>query len=107
MKNQAKLLEVVPFKNPEMLSLIIFTYRLEYLKECILSPYLSDSAIITTTVIIKNNYRQILSHIFNPKKKDFINGLFDMLRAQELLAFKLLREVFRIAKSINVEFVYE
>ena len=104
MRTQAKLLEVVPFKNTELLNLVIFTYRLEFVKECVLSPYLSDSATITTTILVKNNYRKILSHIFNPKRKDFINHLFDLLRCQDLMAFQLLREIFRVAKSINVRF---
>jgi len=41
--------------------------------------------------IIKGNYRKILNQIFNPKKKDFINSLFDLLRVQDVNAFKLLR----------------
>jgi hypothetical protein len=92
-----------------MLNLIIFTYRLEYVKECVLFPYLNDYSFTCTnyvcfssTKIIKGNYKKILNQIFNPKKKDFINSLFDLLRVQDVNAFKLLREVFRIGKAIYV-----
>ena len=37
-------MEVVPFKsNPELLNLVVFTYRLEYIRECVLFPYLDDN----------------------------------------------------------------
>lgn len=110
MRNKSRLLEVVPFsKSGEMLNLIIFTYRLEYVKECVLLPYLNDYAFTCTNYvqskfikIIKGNYRKILNQIFNQKKKDFINNLFDLLRIQDVNAFKLLREIFRIGKTIYV-----
>lgn len=42
--SKSKLLEVVPFRNtPELLNLVVFTYRLEYIRECILFPYLNDN----------------------------------------------------------------
>ena len=42
--NHCRLMEVVPFKsNPELLNLVVFTYRLEYIRECILFPYLDDN----------------------------------------------------------------
>ena len=92
-----------------MLNLIIFTYRLEYVKECVLFPYLNDYSFTCTNCvlldikkIIKGNYRKILNQIFNLKKKDFINSLFDLLRAQDVNAFKLLREIFRIGKNLFV-----
>jgi hypothetical protein len=37
-----------------------------------------------------------------PRKKEFINDLFDHLRRQDVMAFKLLREIFRIGKNISV-----
>ena len=42
--NECRLMEVVPFKsNPELLNLVVFTYRLEYIRECVLFPYLDDN----------------------------------------------------------------
>lgn len=44
MSGRAKLLEVVPFRSaPELLNLVVFTYRLEYVRECVLFPYLNDN----------------------------------------------------------------
>ncbi len=44
MMGECKLMEVVPFKsNPELLNLVVFTYRLEYVRECVLFPYLDDN----------------------------------------------------------------
>lgn len=41
---QSKLREVVPFRsNPDLLNLVVFTFRLEYVRECILFPYLDDN----------------------------------------------------------------
>lgn len=104
--SKSKLLEVVPFRNtPELLNLVVFTYRLEYIRECILFPYLNDngfgsSGCVTVGLIqiIRNNYKKIFNHIFSNKRKDFINSLYDLLRMQDLPAFKLLRELFRIAR---------
>jgi len=48
--------------------------------------------------IIRNNYKKIFNNIFNSKRRDFINSLYDLLRLQDLPAFKLLRELFRIAR---------
>lgn len=56
--------------------------------------------------MIKGNYRKILTQIFNPRKKDFINDLFDNLRKQNVQAFKLLREIFRIGKYVYVVFKF-
>ena len=44
MTAKAKLLDVVPFRStPELLNLVVFTYRLEYVRECVLFPYLNDN----------------------------------------------------------------
>jgi hypothetical protein len=44
MQARSKLLEVVPFRSaPELLNLVVFTYRLEYIRECVLFPYLNDN----------------------------------------------------------------
>lgn len=44
MASQCRLVEVVPFKStPELLNLVVFTYRLEYIRDCILFPYLNDN----------------------------------------------------------------
>jgi hypothetical protein len=51
-----------------------------------------------TMQIIRNNYKKIFNQIFHPKRKDFINSLYDLLRIQDVGSFKLLRELFRIAR---------
>ncbi len=50
------------------------------------------------TQIIRNNYKKIFNHIFNPRRRDFINSLYDLLRHQKPPAFNFLRELFRIAR---------
>lgn len=40
MEKEARFLEVVPIKHPDKLKLIHMTYRLEYVKECILAAHL-------------------------------------------------------------------
>ena len=109
---KSKLLEVVPFRyTPELLNIVVFTYRLEYVRECVLFPYLNDNGFGSSGCvdhfnikIIRNNYKKIFNHIFSNKRKDFINSLYDLLRMQNVQAFKLLRELFRIAR---VHYVYD
>ena len=43
-RSNSRLLEVVPFNNHhELLNLIVVTFRLEYVRECVLFPYLDDN----------------------------------------------------------------
>jgi hypothetical protein len=55
---RSKLLEVVPFRNtPELLNLVVFTYRLEYIRECILFPYLNDNGFGSSGCVEMQTYR--------------------------------------------------
>lgn len=55
---KSKLLEVVPFRNtPELLNLVVFTYRLEYIRECILFPYLNDNGFGSSGCVLRRLVR--------------------------------------------------
>lgn len=70
MASQCRLVEVVPFKStPELLNLVVFTYRLEYIRDCILFPYLNDNGFGSSGCIVRTNYKKIFNHIFNPKRR--------------------------------------
>lgn len=62
--SRSKLLEVVPFRNtPELLNLVVFTYRLEYIRECILFPYLNDNGFGSSGCVIIKIVRSFVTTI--------------------------------------------
>ena len=65
---------------------------------------LRDAWVPVLSQIIRNNYKKIFNQIFSPKRKEFINSLYDLLRLQDVGSFKLLRELFRIARIHYVHY---
>ncbi len=69
-KSNSRLLEVVPFNNHhELLNLIVFTFRLEYVRECILFPYLDDNGFSSSGCVSPCNnsdHTQQLQKNFQP-----------------------------------------
>ena len=49
---QARMIPVVSFKNGELINLAIINYRLEYIRECVMMPYLNDYSFTTTARVI-------------------------------------------------------
>lgn len=52
-QNHAKMISVVPFRNNDLLNLCIVTQRIEYLRECVLLPYLNDYSFTYTSIVIQ------------------------------------------------------
>lgn len=52
MTTQSRLVEVVSFRNyVDLFNLIVFTYRLDYVRESVLFPYLNDNSFRVTSQV--------------------------------------------------------
>jgi hypothetical protein len=51
LKKRAKFTEVIPIRNRERLRVIHFTYRLEYIKDCVLAHLLDDGGLRLHTIV--------------------------------------------------------
>lgn len=53
--------------------------------------------------IVLTNYKDtLLNFVFSPKEKDYLNELFGLLRVQEVKAYRLLRDICRVAKLVDL-----
>lgn len=51
LKQKARFTEVIPIRNRERLRMIHFTYRLEYVKDCVLAHLLDDGGLRLHTIV--------------------------------------------------------
>lgn len=53
-----------------------------------------------------SNYKDtLINFVFNPKERDFLNEIFNLLRLQDVRAFRFLSEICRIAKLVDLLYV--
>jgi len=51
MKTKVKMISVVQFKSIDFINLCIYTQRIEYIRECVLLPYLNDYSFTLTSIV--------------------------------------------------------
>ncbi|MBA0780407.1 hypothetical protein Gotri_004507 [Gossypium trilobum] len=79
LKEQAVFKEVIPFKNPVVLSKIHQTYRVGYLKDVVLARVLDDATVASLNSIIHSNNAIVISLLKDDST--FIQELFARLRS--------------------------
>lgn len=71
MHNRVKMVSVVPFRNTDLLKLCIITQRIEYLRECVLLPYLNDYSFSFTSIVSLDSKLRLLETTINALSHKF------------------------------------
>ena len=91
---------VAKIEDPEILRLIHLTYRLQYLKDCVLGHYLNERTLGIITIMVHNNYIEVIRHI--QSRKAVMSTLVEELRNNNLLALRMVNEICMLLKGLEV-----
>ncbi|KAI8800995.1 component of IIS longevity pathway SMK-1-domain-containing protein [Cladochytrium replicatum] len=103
--SHARLKEVVPIKNPDVIQKINQTYRVQFLKDVVLARHLDDSTFSTLNWLVIRNEIDLVAHF--QQDHTYLNSLFSLLSSasttssQKSDAIKFLHELCGMAKALQ------
>lgn len=92
--------QIAKIEDIHILDSIHLNYRLQYLKDCILGHYLNERTLGIITIMVHNNYIEIIRYI--QSRKSVMSSIVDQLRKKSHLALKMVNEICILLKGLEV-----
>ncbi len=99
-QESVKFHQIASIEDPEVIRTIHLTYRLQYLKDCILGHYLNERTLGIITIMVHNNYIEVIRHI--QSRKSVMSSIMEQLRNKSLMALRMVNEICMLLKGLEV-----